>query len=319
MNSLDIVFGKIKRIDQPSLKSLLVWPEPQPVIKPIRGNSQQFITEFQDSYKIIKDPGTITPKIEENNETKAEENQEIIQENNETLSKSPKTEQKPKIIKKNVARNLSTRLLPNSAYASKFNKPVFACFGQGNQNNKNHRLFSKKNMKTYNILPYSKEHKSSSVFETAKLKYHQKNILSSNKALIENPEKTENFEINPEKTEILEKNPEKTENLEKNPEKTENLEKNPENTENLEEKTVEKVNFSTQQNENSLKAPLCLKCSIPLTTSENQPYHFVSKNISLQDPKTYKNLPFAYTKSIPFAGKPQQKSLSAYKTIFGDS
>ena len=64
MNSLDIVFGKIKRIDQPSLKSLLVWPEPQPVIKPIRGNSQQFITEFQDSYKIIKDPGTITPKKE---------------------------------------------------------------------------------------------------------------------------------------------------------------------------------------------------------------------------------------------------------------
>ena len=169
MSSCDIIFGVLKRPEQPSIRSLLIWEAEESIVRGKRKNPEEWLTETQDAYKEYKEPlSQEKPAIDLNASNPQSECNFIISEELPSNDKNKSISLKNK-KKSSSSMSLESRNLPNSAFSNKFKKPVFAHYGQGNLNSKNRQLFSKGHMKTFNVLPYSKEKKLDSVYQTAKI------------------------------------------------------------------------------------------------------------------------------------------------------
>lgn len=165
------VFGVMKKYDGPTIKSLMTWEETEVLPRKAREKCSNLLTETQEAYSYVKFPQRATQNLPvANSEIPQVDPIEIKSDISGIPLKKEKKEKKDQEISRN---------LPNSTFSKKYEKPIFACYGQGNISNKSKRLFSKGTMKTFNVLPFTKEAKGENVHQTAKMK----SILNKSKPL----------------------------------------------------------------------------------------------------------------------------------------
>jgi hypothetical protein len=127
MANCEIVFGALKRPEKVPIKDLLSWPEQKVEPKARKENSGKWISETEDSFKQFQQPpiALSNPIILESDPVPI-----VIEESpSKPENKALNAEQKPK--KKNVQSKSLSRHLPNSTFAKRFEKPAFACYGNG--------------------------------------------------------------------------------------------------------------------------------------------------------------------------------------------
>jgi hypothetical protein len=280
----EVVFGIATKNQDPSIKSLLMWPEPQPAEKIKKENTGKWVTETQEAYKYSQNPPPVDfSTIEAQADIKP---LEPIQPQDSVTKKVKVGKAIPKPSPKDI-----TRALSNSTYSKKYSKPVFACYGQGNTKQTTIPLFSKRSMKTFNALPYTIDNKTAFVHDTAKIKAFQiknQRDRSVNKDLNQLKEAViEHIEI-PQENTVLDKN------------------------------TDEKADFCNQTDPKEITS-VCVKCNNHFDQQSFKPYTYQMLDIAALNPKNYKNLPVSHTTKIIPAGKSFKKSNSAYEVIFGDS
>ena len=190
------VFGKLKRVVDPSIKSLLTWSAPEPNAKTNAKakNSVSWITESQDAFKCytllsnLKRPSSAfepkpIPDIPEHQPEEPKSREKSPSNSPKAiLSKTPKsatigTKRQMERIKK---LHQTTRWLPNSAFKTYFGKPIFANYGQANVNPAYGGLMYGDYMKSHNIAPHEGSNNPSTqqVYELAESKALKKQAKS---------------------------------------------------------------------------------------------------------------------------------------------
>ncbi|OMJ95532.1 hypothetical protein SteCoe_1135 [Stentor coeruleus] len=297
MADCDIVFGNLKRERDPDIKSLLTWQENPSTARPKREKSGKWLSETQHAYQYHKEPPSeniqksLVDLVPTNLQEPPVQNLEP-----EILAKKPEAKKYKEKNPLEPSRNLS-----DSAFSSKYKKPVFAQYGQGNISQPNKMLFSKSHMKTHNVLLFKTSKDKKSVENTAKV---QALLLETKKEL--------------KKTQMVKKDIPQTESAGEY--KQENAEKNenPENKEVAEGSRNEgTIDFSTQV-QSKPGENVCKNCQCLYQYDKEE--EFTKKYMTMpaeRNPQNYKNLPVSFTKNIPIAGRCPKKSESAYTVIFG--
>lgn len=199
------VFGKMKRIEDPPIKSLLTWNNVSQEPKEPRTKiaNYEWVSEAHDAFKSymaasahslrpnsafqakpiveneVKPPEQVTGKEPKKSSQSPNPRQR-------SLSHSPKAQKHstPKNTQKGTKRqqerikklNQTTRWMANSSFKTYFGKPVFANYGQGNVNPTYGGLMYGDYMKTHNIAPHEGSNNPSTqqVYEIAETKALQR-------------------------------------------------------------------------------------------------------------------------------------------------
>lgn len=187
------VFGKIKREEEPSVRSLLTWSNPEVLGKKSvqAKNAISWVSESHDAYKCFAVLSQLRPNtalevkpIPEIEESAGEEVKSMKKKSPSSspkpISKTPKGGEKASKRQEERIKKLkqTTRWLPNSAFKTYFGKPVFANYGQGNVNPAYGGLMYGDYMKTHNIAPHEGSNNPSTqqVYEIAETKALQKQV-----------------------------------------------------------------------------------------------------------------------------------------------
>lgn len=265
--------GKVNASQGISIKEALKWPEIEKPFQQKKGISGKWVSETKEAYSAYKDlaPGISPIKI-----TSYEP--EIILDFPQANLEKPK----PRIEKKNSSLKPESRSFSDTKFAQAFHKPLFAQYGQGNVSIGRQRLFGKKYMKTFNIVPLV-ENKDAVYFGAKAKSFMIKQKTIKQDIVIKN--KDEVCEAPKANIEVLEMDG---------------------HNENI------KIESSTQSG--VIDGRLCKKCMDKYELNEENVERI---EVILKNPKDFKGMNPQNTLKIPYAGKSKKRSETAYQVIFG--
>lgn len=203
-NSKDVeqveIFGKIKRVEDPPIRSLLTWSPAEIEIKAprTRNVNSEWVSEAHDAYKsymvaspsnlkrgpafqpkpIVDDEAKPPEKNIKNKSLSPETKQKSFLKSSKVLKQRPQSTQRATKRQQHRIKKLNqtTRWMANSSFKTYFGKPVFANYGQGNVNPAYGGLMYGDYMKTHNIAPHEGANNphTQQVYEIAEIKALQK-------------------------------------------------------------------------------------------------------------------------------------------------